>query len=163
MLYATTDVHVPVRWPPGLSILNQLNYEIGAMRFPCSEIAIEKQILAPTVPQSVHANDLSLEICVFLVVKSLHSLRLLDVLPSLFENVVNSGLTWSLSRWSDSSACSARTQPRLCTFRTPDQIWSYRPLKSPIFHGFVLHGWIRASISPPRHDTHTIGYSKDGG
>ena len=67
--------------------------EIGAMRFPCSEIAIEKQILAPTVPQSVHANDLSLEICVFLVVKSLHSLKLLDVLPSLFENVVNSGLT----------------------------------------------------------------------
>ena len=70
--------------------------EIGVMRFPCNEIsmsdAFEKQTLAPTVPKTVHANDLSLEICVFLVVKSLHSLKLLDVLPSLCENAVNSGL-----------------------------------------------------------------------
>jgi len=31
--------------------------------------------LPPTVPRSVHANNLSLEICVLLVVKSLHSSR----------------------------------------------------------------------------------------
>ena len=67
------------------------------MRFPCNEIAMsdgfEKQNLAPTVPKTVHANDLSLEICILLVVKSLHSSR--DgkaVLPSLCENAVNSGL-----------------------------------------------------------------------
>ena len=28
------------------------------------------------------------------------------------------------------------------------QIWSYGPLKSTIFHGFGLRGWIRAGISP---------------
>ena len=53
--------------------------EIGVMRFSCNKRALsdgfEKQSLAPTVPKSVHANDLSLEICVFLVVKSLHSSR----------------------------------------------------------------------------------------
>ena len=44
------------------------------MRFPCNEIAgFEKQILAPTVPRCVHASDLSFEICVSLVVKSLFS------------------------------------------------------------------------------------------
>ena len=41
--------------------------EIGVMRFPWNEIAMsdsfEKQNLAPTVPKTVHANDLSLEIC----------------------------------------------------------------------------------------------------
>ena len=51
--------------------------EIGVMRFPCNEIAMsdgfEKQNLAPTVPETVHANDVSLEICILLVVKSLHS------------------------------------------------------------------------------------------
>ena len=46
--------------------------------FPCYEIAMsrlsdgfEKQILAPTVPRCVHANDLSFEVCVSLVVNSL--------------------------------------------------------------------------------------------
>ena len=51
--------------------------EIRVMRFLCNEIAMshgfEKQTSAPTVPKSVHANDISLEICVFWVVKSLHS------------------------------------------------------------------------------------------
>ena len=51
--------------------------EIGVTRFPCNKIAMsdsfEKQIWAPTVTKSVHANNLSLEICVFMVVKSLHS------------------------------------------------------------------------------------------
>ena len=46
---------------------------------PRNEIAMsdgfEKQNLAPTVPKTVHANDISLEICVLLVVKSLHSSR----------------------------------------------------------------------------------------
>ena len=53
--------------------------EIGVMRFLCNDIAMsegfEKQNLAPTVPKTVHANDVSLEICIFLVVKSLHSSR----------------------------------------------------------------------------------------
>ena len=53
--------------------------EIGVMRFPCNEIVMsdgfEKQNLAPTVPKIVHANDVSLEICILLVVKSLHSSR----------------------------------------------------------------------------------------
>jgi len=44
---------------------------------PCNEIAMsdgfEKQYLALTVPKTVHANDLSLEMCIILVVKSLHS------------------------------------------------------------------------------------------
>jgi len=39
--------------------------EIRVMRFPCNQIAMsdgfEKQNLAPTVPKTVHANDLSLE------------------------------------------------------------------------------------------------------
>ena len=45
-----------------------IRYELGVMRFPCSEIAMsdgfEKQILAPTVPRCVHASDLSFKICV---------------------------------------------------------------------------------------------------
>jgi len=53
--------------------------EIGVMRFLCNEIAMsdgfEKQNLAPTVPKTLHSNDLSLEICMLLVVKSLHSSR----------------------------------------------------------------------------------------
>ena len=53
--------------------------EIVVMRFPCDEVAMsdgfEKQNLAPTVPKTVHANDLSLEICIPRVVKSLHSSR----------------------------------------------------------------------------------------
>ena len=56
-----------------------IRIEIGIMRFPCKEIAtlggFEKQTLALSVPKSVHANDLSLEMCVFLVIKSLHSSR----------------------------------------------------------------------------------------
>ena len=52
---------------------------IGVMRFPCNEVAMsdgfEKQNLAPTVPKTVHANDVSLEIYILLVVKSLHSSR----------------------------------------------------------------------------------------
>ena len=44
---------------------NILN-EIGVMRFLCNEIAMsdgfEKQTSAATVPKSVHANDVSLEI-----------------------------------------------------------------------------------------------------
>ena len=53
--------------------------EIGVMRFPCNKITMsdgfEKQNLAPTVPKTAHANDLSLEICILLLVKSLHSSR----------------------------------------------------------------------------------------
>ena len=93
--------------------------------------------------------------------------RLLAVLPSLCENAVNSGLAWSFSRWSNSSACSARTQGAIKTGPAPDespvsvgsdntyimgwqphQIWSYGPLKSTTFHGFGSRGWIRAGISP---------------
>ena len=93
--------------------------------------------------------------------------RLWDVLPSLCENAVNSVLAWSFSRWSDSSACSARTQGAMKAGRAPDespvsvrsantyimgwqphQIWSYGPLKSAIFHGFGSCGWIRAGLSP---------------
>ena len=51
-----------------------IRYELGVMRFPCNEIAMsdgfEKQILAPTVPRCVYGNDLSFEMCVFLMVKS---------------------------------------------------------------------------------------------
>ena len=58
---------------------SNIRNEIGVMRFPCNEIAMsdgfEKQNLALTVPKTVHANDLSLEICILLVVKSLHSSR----------------------------------------------------------------------------------------
>ena len=54
-----------------------IRYELGVMRFRVTKIAMsdgfEKQILAPTVPSCVHANDLSFEICVFLMVKSLYS------------------------------------------------------------------------------------------
>jgi len=53
--------------------------EIGVMRFLCNEIAMsegfKKQNLALTVPKTAHANNLSLEICILLVVKSLHSSR----------------------------------------------------------------------------------------
>jgi len=45
-----------------------IHNEIGVMRFPCNEIAMsdgfEKQNLAQNVPKTVHANDLSLEICI---------------------------------------------------------------------------------------------------
>ena len=51
-----------------------IRYEFGVMRFPCNETdGFEKQILAPTVPRCVHASDLSFEICVSQVVKSLFS------------------------------------------------------------------------------------------
>ena len=93
--------------------------------------------------------------------------RLLTVLPSLCENAVNSGLAWSSSRWSDSSACSTRTQRAMKIGPAPDEssvsvgsdnsyfmgwqphrTWSYGPLKSTIFHGCGSHGWIRTGISP---------------
>jgi len=86
----------------------------------------EKQTLTPNVPKSVHANDLSMY---FWWSRVSQLSRLLDVLPSLCENAVNLGLTWRFSRWSDSSACSTRTQgamktgpvldesSHLCTFR----------------------------------------------
>ena len=52
-----------------------IRYEFGVMRLPGNETAMsdgfEKQILAPTVPRCVHASDVSFEICVFRVVKSL--------------------------------------------------------------------------------------------
>ena len=42
---------------------DNIRNEIGVMRFPCIEIAMsdgfEKQTLAPTVPNSVHVNDIS--------------------------------------------------------------------------------------------------------
>ena len=71
--------------------------EIGVMRLPCNEIAMsdgfEKQSLAPTVPKTAHANDLSLEMCILLVVKSLHSSRdCWTCSLSVCENAVNSGL-----------------------------------------------------------------------
>ena len=70
-----------------------IHNEIGVMRFLCIETAMsdgfEKQALAPTVPKSVHVNDLSLEIC---GQESAQLSRLLDVLLSLCENAVNSGL-----------------------------------------------------------------------
>ena len=51
--------------------------EIGVMRLLCNEIAMsdgfEKQNLAPTVPKTAYVNDLSLEMCILLVVKSRHS------------------------------------------------------------------------------------------
>ena len=54
-----------------------IRYEFGVMRFPCNKTAMsdgfEKQILAPTVPRCVHASDVSFEICVSQVVKSLFS------------------------------------------------------------------------------------------
>ena len=54
-----------------------IRYEFGVMRFPCNETAMsdgfEKQILAPIVPRCVHASDVSFEICVSQVVKSLFS------------------------------------------------------------------------------------------
>ena len=93
--------------------------------------------------------------------------RPLAVLLSLCENAVNSGLAWSFSRWSDSSACSARTQGAMKTGPAPDespvsvcsdnsyivgwqphQIWSYGSLKSTVSHGFGSGGWICAGISP---------------
>ena len=71
--------------------------EIGVMRFPCNEIAMsddfEKQNLATTVPKAVHANDLSLEICILLVVKSLHSSQ--DCWPCSHLCVIN-GILFAL-------------------------------------------------------------------
>ena len=56
---------------------SSIRYELGVMRFPSNKVAIsdgfEKQILAPTAPRCVHANDLSFEMCVSLVVKSAFS------------------------------------------------------------------------------------------
>ena len=62
---------------PSVTYSGNILNEIGVMRLPYNEIAMsdgfEKQNLAPTVPKTVHANDLSLEMCILLVVKSLHS------------------------------------------------------------------------------------------
>ena len=64
------------------------------MRFPCNEIAMsddfEKQILAPTVPRYVHANDLSFDISGGQ--ESIQLSRVLRLLPLLRENAANSGL-----------------------------------------------------------------------
>ena len=86
-----------VRIRPSVTYSGNIRNEIGVTRFPCNEIAMsdgfEKQNLAPTVPKTVHANDLSLEICIPLVCHESAKLsRLLAVLPSLCENAVNSGL-----------------------------------------------------------------------
>ena len=47
----------------------------GKLTEACIRPSCQTADLAPTVPKSVHANNLSLEICVLLVVKSLHSSR----------------------------------------------------------------------------------------
>ena len=86
--------------------------------------------------------------------------RLFDVLPSLCENTVNSGLTWSFSRWSDSSAYSIRMHGAMKTKPTPGEppisvlshnshimVIRFGAIWSTIFHGFGLHGWICASVS----------------
>ena len=76
-----------------------IHNEIGVMRFPCNEIAMsdcfKKQSLAPTVPKRVHANVLLMlgDMCILGGQESAQLSRLLDVLPSLCENAVNSGLT----------------------------------------------------------------------
>ena len=57
------------------SIVFVMNSELCDFRVtkqPC-QTASEKQILAPTVPRCVHASDVSFEICVSQVVKSLFS------------------------------------------------------------------------------------------
>ena len=80
----------------------------------------EKQNLAPTVPKTVE----------WLIFGDMYTSggqesaqlsRMLDVLPSLCENAVNSGLDWSFSRWSDSSICSARMQGAMKTGPAPDE------------------------------------------
>ena len=158
------------------------------MRLPCNEIAMsdgfEKQSLAPTVPKTAHANDLSLEMCILLVVKSLHSSRdCWTCSLSVCENAVNSGLAWSFSRWSDSSACSARTQGAMKTGPAPDEspvsvrsdnsyIMGLRfgamgPWSQPYFMDLVRVGeFVLAYLPNPTsygHETCTIGYSKDWG
>ena len=109
--------------------------------------------------------------------------RLLDVLLSLCENAANSGLAWSFSRWSDSSACSARTQGALKTRPAPDEssvsvrsdnsyIMGIRfgamgPWSQPYFMDLVRVGeFVLAYLPKPTsygHETCTIGYSKDWG
>ena len=90
MLYTTTDVHVLVRWPPGLSILNQpiklycailimqidqnLHFRINRMfayistlmvlaSSSCYEIRVRCKTLIPTLCFHVHSDDaLSLQL-----------------------------------------------------------------------------------------------------
>ena len=110
--------------------------------------------------------------------------RLLDVLPFLCENAVNLGLAWSFSRWSDSSACSARTQGAMKTGPAPDEspvsvrsdntyIMGWQPIRfgamgpwnQPYSMDLVRVGeFVLAYLPNPTsygHETYTIGYSKD--
>ena len=48
-----------------------IRYELGDSEIAMSD-GFEEQNLALTVPRCVHGNDLSFEMCVFLVVKSLY-------------------------------------------------------------------------------------------
>ena len=110
------------------------------------------------------------DMCILGGQESIYLSRQLRLLPSLCENAVKSGLAWSVSRWSDSSACSARTQGAMMIGPAPDespisvlsenshimgwqphQIWSYEPLKSTMFHEFGLRGWMYAAISRERY------------
>ena len=141
------------------------------MRSPCNEIALsdgfrswiwhrlfQKLFMPTTYLGDMHT---------FGGQESAQLSRLLAVLPSLCENAVNSGLAWSFSRWSDSSACSAKTQGAMKTGPAPDespvsvrsdnsylmgwqphQIGAMGPSSQPYFHGFGSRGWICADISP---------------
>jgi len=106
--------------------------EIGVMRFPCNEIAmvscpdhtsrsheaeVWSQNLALTVPKSAHANDLSLEI-MYVWSRVCTALETVGRAPVF---VWERCLAWSFSRWSDSSACSARTQGAMKTGPAPDE------------------------------------------
>jgi len=52
--------------------------------------SFKKQVLAPTVPRCVHANGLSFEIFILLVVMSSRSYQsCLGLLSSLYDNAVN--------------------------------------------------------------------------
>ena len=105
--------------------------------------------------------------------------RLLDVLPSLCENAVNSGLAWSFSRWSDSSVCSARTQGAMKTGPAPDEspvsvcsendhitgirFGAMGPWSQLRFMDLVWIGWFVGLYllnTSYGHETCTIGYSK---
>jgi len=92
-------------------------------------------------------------------------------------------LAWSFWRWSDSSACSARTQGARKTGPAPDEspvsvrsdnshIMAIRfgamsPWSQPYFMDLVRVGvFVLAYLPNPTsygHETYTIGYSKDWG
>jgi len=58
---------------------------------------------------------------ILLVVKSLHSSRDCWTCSRLCVRTLHVSLAWSFSRWSDSSACSARTQGTMKTGHAPDE------------------------------------------